>query len=99
VPGRLPDPGPGAQDRIRRLQTEPLPRAVQGPADEDDVVGPGSDLTSDAGVPDPAPARPLPHGAPAPAADPDSDPVPLPAADADPAPGSPRDPRPADGPA
>jgi hypothetical protein len=37
VPGRLPDPSPRAGDRVRRLQTEPLPRAARGPADGDAV--------------------------------------------------------------
>ncbi|GAA2728520.1 hypothetical protein [Cellulomonas aerilata] len=37
MPGRLPDPGPRATERLRRLQTEPLPRAARGPA-ADDVV-------------------------------------------------------------
>jgi hypothetical protein len=35
VPGRLPDPSPRATERLRRLQTEVLPRTVREPAVED----------------------------------------------------------------
>jgi hypothetical protein len=35
VPGRLPDPSPRATEGLRRLQTEPLPRAVREPAVDD----------------------------------------------------------------
>ncbi len=40
MPGRLPDPAPGAGERLRRLQTEPLPRRLRAPAGGDDVVEP-----------------------------------------------------------
>jgi hypothetical protein len=54
VPGRLPDPAPGAGDRIRRLQTEPLPGRVRGPADDD--LAPPSDSDVATGTHAAAPA-------------------------------------------
>jgi hypothetical protein len=46
VPGRLPDPAPGAGDRIRRLRTEPLPGKARGPADDDIVPTSDSDVAA-----------------------------------------------------